>query len=129
MRAAVRDGNLDAYAEHDVKFHRSILEASPNEVLLRVWDTLAFDLRIRAAIGKVSKALPEVVESHQPIVDALERGRGREAGLLMRHHVETFLEYLKKAESDAGFPSRVYPARRSTSRLTALAVTITTFSL
>jgi serine phosphatase RsbU (regulator of sigma subunit) len=103
MRAAVRDGNLDAYAEHDVKFHRSILEASPNEVLLRVWDTLAFDLRIRAAIGKVSKALPEVVESHQPIVDALERGRGREAGLLMRHHVETFLEYLKKAESDAGF--------------------------
>jgi DNA-binding GntR family transcriptional regulator len=36
MRAAVRDGNLDAYAEHDVKFHRSILKASPNEVLLRV---------------------------------------------------------------------------------------------
>ncbi len=103
MRAAVRDGNLDAYAEHNVKFHRSILEASHNEVLLRVWDTLAFDLRIRAVIGKVSKDLPEVIESHQPIVDALEKGRGREAGLLMRNHVETFLEYLKKSESDSGF--------------------------
>src|SRR5258708_6358044 len=45
----------------------------------------------------------DVVESHQPIVDALEKGRGREAGLLLRNHVETFLEYLRKSESDSGF--------------------------
>jgi serine phosphatase RsbU (regulator of sigma subunit) len=102
MRMAIRNGNLDAYAEHDVKFHRNILQASQNDVLLRVWDTLAFDLRIRVAIGKLSKDLPEVVESHQSIVEALEKGRGREAGLLLRNHVETFLEYLKKSESDSG---------------------------
>lgn len=102
MRAAVRDGNLDAYAEHDAQFHRAILAASGNDLLLRVWDTLGFDLRIPAAIAKVSKAMPEVVESHQSIADALEKGRGREAGLLLRNHVETFLEYLKKSESDSG---------------------------
>ena len=102
MRAAVREGNLDAYAEHDVRFHRSILKASDNQVLLRVWDTLGFDLRIRAAIGKVSRNLPEVVESHQPILEALEKGRGREAALLMRNHVETFLEHLKKSEAESG---------------------------
>jgi serine phosphatase RsbU (regulator of sigma subunit)/DNA-binding transcriptional regulator YhcF (GntR family) len=102
MRAAVRDGNLDAYAEHDAQFHRGILAASGNDLLLRIWDTLGFDLRIRAAIGKVSKAMPEVVESHQSIVDAFEKGSGREAGLLLRNHVETFLEYLKKSESDSG---------------------------
>ena len=102
MRAAVARGDLDAYVEHDVKFHKSILKASANEVLLRVWETLLFDLRIRAAIGKVSKDLSEVVESHQPIVDALAKGRGREAGLLLRNHVETFLEFLKKSESDSG---------------------------
>jgi len=79
MRVAVRDHDLDAYAKHDVIFHRLILEASHNDVLLRVWDTLIFDIRIRAAIGKVVSDLPEVVESHQPIVDALERGQGREA--------------------------------------------------
>ena len=103
MRAAVARGDLDACAEHDVKFHRDILQASQNEVLLRVWDTLAFDLRIRAAIGKVSRDLPEVVESHQPIVDALEKGCQREAGLLLRNHVETVLEYLTRGESDLGF--------------------------
>jgi len=103
MRAAVADGDLDACAEHDVKFHRDILKASQNDVLLRVWDTLEVDLRIRSVIGKASEDLPKVVESHQPIVDALEKGCGEEAGLLLRNHVETSLEYLRRADSDSGF--------------------------
>ena len=103
MREAFRHRDLDSFVEHDVTFHRSILQASRNEVLLRVWDSLAVDLRIRGAIGKVSKDFPEVVESHQPIVDALEKGRGREAGLLLRNHVETLSEYIKTSESDSGF--------------------------
>jgi serine phosphatase RsbU (regulator of sigma subunit) len=102
MRVAVRAGDLDAYAEHDAKFHRSILQASGNRALLQVWKALAFDIRIRIAIGKVSKDLPEVVESHQSIIDALHNGRAREASLLLRNHVETFVEYLKKSDSDSG---------------------------
>jgi len=98
MRAAVRDHDLDAYAEHDEIFHRTILETSGNEVLIRVWDSLCFDIRTRAAVQKVAGDLPEVVESHQPIIDALQRGQGKEAGLLLRNHVETFLQLLKKAE-------------------------------
>ena len=103
MRTAVRDQDLDSFAEHDVNFHRSILEASDNDVLLRVWDSLAFDIRIRATIANAMGDLPDVVESHQPIIDALERGQGREAGLLLRNHVETFLHFLKKADMDAAF--------------------------
>jgi DNA-binding GntR family transcriptional regulator/AraC-like DNA-binding protein len=104
MRTAAARGDLDACAEHDVKFHRDILKAAQNDVLLRVWDTLAFDLRIRAAMGTVSKGLPDVVESHQPIVDALEKGCGRKAGLLLRNHVETVLEYLTRVASDSESP-------------------------
>src|SRR6516225_3849539 len=102
MRAAVSIGDQDGYAEHDARFHRSILQASGNRVLLQVWDALAFDVRIRISIGKVSKELPEVVESHEPIIDALQNGRPREASLLLRNHVETFAEYLKKSDSDSG---------------------------
>ena len=70
-------------------------------------DTLALELRTRAALGKISKNLREVAESHQPIVDALEKGHGREAALLLRNHVETFLEYLKmKVEEGCGFLRR-----------------------
>jgi serine phosphatase RsbU (regulator of sigma subunit)/DNA-binding GntR family transcriptional regulator len=102
MRAALQEGDLDACAEHDVRFHRVILRASENDALLRVWETLSVDLRIRATIGKVTQNLPAVVESHQPIVEALDRGQGREASLLLRNHVETFMQFLKKADSDSG---------------------------
>lgn len=102
MRLAIQQRNLDAFSEHDVRFHRRILQGSQNELLLRLWDMLAFDLRIPAAIGKVRQNLSEVVESHLPIVEALDRGQGKEAGLLLRNHVETFLQYLKKADSDSG---------------------------
>lgn len=102
MLAAVRIGDLEAYAEHDIKFHRIILEASQNGVLRRVWDTLAIDLRMRTAIPSVARDLYDSAESHRPIAEALEEGRGREAGLLLRNHVETILEYLKRSESDSG---------------------------
>ena len=65
MRAAFRHLDLDSFVEHDVAFHRTILEAAQNEVLLRVWNSLAVDLRIRGAIAKVAKDLPEIVESSQ----------------------------------------------------------------
>ena len=104
MLAAVRSDDLDAYAEHDIRFHRIILEASQNDVLRRVWDTLAIDLRMRAAIPKVTRDQYDSAESHRPIANALEEGRGREAGLLLRNHVETILEYLKRAEPDSGIP-------------------------
>jgi serine phosphatase RsbU (regulator of sigma subunit)/DNA-binding GntR family transcriptional regulator len=102
MRCAVDSGDLDAYAEHDVKFHKGILKASGNTMLQRVWDTLAFDVRTRIAIGKLVKDLPEVVESHRPIIDALKNGRGKEASLLLRNQIETLVEYLRKSDSDSG---------------------------
>jgi sigma-B regulation protein RsbU (phosphoserine phosphatase) len=100
MRAAFDRLDLDSFVKHDIAFHRNILEASQNEVLLRVWDSLAVDLRMQALIGRISGDLPELVESHHSIVDALEKGRGREAGLLLRNHVETALEFLRKSESE-----------------------------
>src|SRR5258707_11652934 len=72
IRAALHDDNLDACIEHDINFHRSILRASQNDFLLSVWDSLALDLRMRAMIGNLSEHMLEVVESHQPIVDALQ---------------------------------------------------------
>ena len=101
MAAAIADGDLDAFAEHDVEFHRSIVKASQNDVLLRVWDALAVDLRVRAVIRKLSKHLPKVVESHQLIINAIEVGRGEEAGQLLRSHVEASLAYLMQNESDS----------------------------
>jgi DNA-binding GntR family transcriptional regulator len=59
MRAALHDSNLNACVEHDINFHRSILKASHNDFLLRVWDSLALDLRTRAMIGNLSEHMRE----------------------------------------------------------------------
>jgi DNA-binding GntR family transcriptional regulator len=103
MRVAFRERDLSSFVEHDVAFHRHILQASENEVLVRVWDSLLVDLRIRAIIGAISDGFPDLADSHEPIADALENGNGRAAGLFLRNHVETILEFLKKSESDSGF--------------------------
>jgi AraC-like DNA-binding protein len=112
MRAAAEAGDLDAVAEYDAAFHRFIIRASQNDVLLRTWDTLAVDLRIRAAIGKFSRYLTEVVESHQPILDALETGRGKQAGLLLRNHVEMSLFYLTRRGNPSPFESATRDGRK-----------------
>ena len=103
MRTAFDRLDLDSFVEHDIAFHRKILQASQNEVLLRVWDSLAVDLRMQAVIERIAADFPDLVESHSTIVDALEKGRGREAGLLLRNHVETVSEFLKKSEFDSEF--------------------------
>lgn len=100
MRAAFDRLDLDSFVGHDIAFHRNILQVSQNAVLLSVWDSLAVELRMQAVIGGISGDFPELVESHSPIVDALEKGLGREAGLLLRNHVETVMEFLKKSESE-----------------------------
>jgi DNA-binding GntR family transcriptional regulator/AraC-like DNA-binding protein len=100
MRLAAAARDFDRCANHDVEFHRTIIKASQNDVLLRTWDMLAVDLRMRA-IGKISGDFPEVVESHQLILNALETGRGTEAGLLLRSHVQISLRYLARNEADS----------------------------
>ena len=54
MRTAFERLDLDSFVEHDIVFHRNILEASQNEVLLRVWDSLAVEPWMRALIGRIS---------------------------------------------------------------------------
>jgi serine phosphatase RsbU (regulator of sigma subunit) len=106
MRNACHDLDPESFVKHDIAFHRDILKAAQNEVLLRIWDSLTLHSRIREAIQRASGELFEVVESHQPILEALEEGQGREAGLLLRNHVEALVEFLKMSGSP-------YNARRS----------------
>jgi serine phosphatase RsbU (regulator of sigma subunit)/DNA-binding GntR family transcriptional regulator len=103
MRLTFNDFDLDDFACHAAEFHRSILQASGNDVLSRAWNSLSADLRCRWAIGKLATHLPDLIEAHQPIVDALEKGSGTESGLLLRNYCDTILALLKKAESESGF--------------------------
>lgn len=90
IREAARAGDLDAYARHNTTFHRTIVEASGNQVMLRVWDSLMLEARTRINLSAFSHDLMAAADSHDPIVEAFERGDASNAGRLLREHAEVY---------------------------------------
>ena len=88
MKVAAARADFDAYAYHDAVFHRLIVEASGNSVLLRVWDSLAFEARTRINLLRATVSLEELALLHQPIVEALISGNEKKVGRLLQEHFE-----------------------------------------
>ncbi len=113
LRAAARAHDLERYARHDVPFHRAILEASGNAILLRTWESLNFEVRTRVHLARGNSDLVAVAESHQAVVDALAAGDGRTAGKLLRRQAEAAspIEDGAAALVSAAAPAPKPPAR------------------
>jgi len=88
---AARKGDVAAYAAKDLPFHRKIMELSGNEVLLRNWDLLGFELQTRIHLSRNRANITRNALAHFEIVDALERGDGDAAGLILRGHAMSFV--------------------------------------
>jgi DNA-binding GntR family transcriptional regulator len=90
IRRAAALHDLDGYARHNMAFHRLIVEAAGNSVLLRVWDSLMLEVRTRIGLTHLDVDMVANAETHLPIVEAFDRGDGETAGRLLREHVEIF---------------------------------------
>jgi DNA-binding GntR family transcriptional regulator len=90
IRAAAAIRDADAYAVRNMDFHRLIVEASGNRVLLRVWDSLMLEVRTRIGLSQRDIDMVFAAETHVPIVEAFERGDGETAGRLLLEHAEQF---------------------------------------
>jgi len=96
--AKVRD--FASFQHHNQVFHRAIAEASDNQVLLRVWDSLAFEVRTRFTMDYLTTVDPvAIAREHKPIVTALDRGDAKEAAALLRSHSRELVEYLRAQAS------------------------------
>jgi DNA-binding GntR family transcriptional regulator len=91
LRAAALAQDREAYASHDLDFHRGIVEAAGNKILLQTWDSLGFDVRLRIMLARKEPDLPRFAACHDPILDALDAGDGPTAGRLLREHAESFM--------------------------------------
>ncbi|QEL19790.1 GntR family transcriptional regulator [Limnoglobus roseus] len=88
--ACAERGELSEQAAHNAAFHRMIVAASGNGVLLRLWDTLAFETRTRVQLSRPKADPVGDAKTHRPIAKALENGDGKLAGRLLREHAEFF---------------------------------------
>jgi DNA-binding GntR family transcriptional regulator len=87
IREASARKDVAAYTRLDMKFHRLIVEGAGNRILLRTWDSLAFEVRLQMQLKRGNVDLMAVQEAHWKILDALDKGNGEQAGELLQKHI------------------------------------------
>jgi DNA-binding GntR family transcriptional regulator len=90
MRRAARAADPHAFVEHDVAFHRLIVEASGNGTLGELWRSLHVDLRTTITLIKRAADLGEVADTHVPVLEALRARDAEGAAAAIREHIESF---------------------------------------
>jgi DNA-binding GntR family transcriptional regulator len=97
--ASAQRRDFAAFQEHNQTFHRAIVEAAGNGVLLRTWDSLFFQVRTRFTMDYLESADPvAIAREHVPIVNALDRGDADRAAVLLASHSRHVVEFLRKEQ-------------------------------
>jgi len=102
MRAAAERGDVRAAVQHSERFHRHIVVASENQLLLTMWSSLSIEDHTALTMVTLAPDLATIAESHQPIVDAIAAGDADLACQVSRHHQDWFVEMLEAATDGAG---------------------------
>jgi DNA-binding GntR family transcriptional regulator len=90
MREAARAYDIEAAIVHSVGFHRTIMRAAGNELLLKMWESLHVEIHSRKTLLQPNIDFHAVAESHKPILDAIAAGDVERACRLSREHQEYF---------------------------------------
>jgi DNA-binding GntR family transcriptional regulator len=99
MREAADRDDLQDLAAHDAAFHRLIVEAAGNKVLLDTWRTLRVEARVVVTALKTDIDLQELAELHRPLLEALKEGSPEKAGSALRQHFETLRTMMKRGDN------------------------------
>ncbi|MGW2343192.1 GntR family transcriptional regulator [Streptomyces sp. NPDC001661] len=95
MRRAAAEGRADEQALHGVAFHRAIVHACGNPVLIRHWDWLGVEAWTRLSLGLLRTELHDNAEDHEELVEGLRRGDPH-LGRLMELHVMDYAGHTQK---------------------------------
>ena len=87
MKRDAREGDSIAFASSNSHFHRCIVEASGNIVLLELWETLNVQSRTMTNVTRSRRNLMQLADSHLPIVEAIAAGNAEEAHEIAKAHV------------------------------------------
>ncbi|MEU3754321.1 GntR family transcriptional regulator [Streptomyces olivoreticuli] len=86
MHAAAKAGDVDGQVRHGVAFHREIVQAAGNSVLLPNWESLTIELWTRLSLTRLRTELHENASDHEPLIEAFRR-RDPDAGRLLQLHI------------------------------------------
>lgn len=87
MKRAARNSDSMEFANHNSQFHRIIIEASGNRILLELWETLNVQSRTMTNVRRSRRNLMQLADSHLPIIESIAAGDADEATALAKAHV------------------------------------------
>ena len=94
---AARRRDYVAFQKTNTVFHREIVEASGNGILLRMWKTLAFEVRTRAIMEYIAVADPvAIAREHESVADAVAEDDIERAASLLADHSAHLVEHLRR---------------------------------
>lgn len=83
---AARRKDFAAYSQHDTAFHRIIMEAADNELLLNIWESVVLEGRFLRTLSKIGEEqLEEFAQAHMGVIDHLKAGDGAGAGDFLKN--------------------------------------------
>jgi DNA-binding GntR family transcriptional regulator len=105
MRRAAAKGDVKAFVHQNTEFHRAIVAAAGNRVLMDTWEGLGVEARILITTMTTKPDLSQAAERHHTILAAVERGDAKEVSRLLTDHQHLYQELPHRlaisAESDA----------------------------
>lgn len=86
LQKADEEGDAGAQVQHTVAFHRELVRASGNSVLLHTWESLGIEVWTALSIRWLGTRQRLYAEEHQAVVEAFRRKDPR-VGELVKEHV------------------------------------------
>ncbi len=87
MQSAKSEGNIEMLRAADVRFHRSLVEAACNAVLLEAWSTIFAYSELMFAGGKATHSIEKTVTTHRRMLKAVLSGDPYVAELEVRNAI------------------------------------------
>lgn len=88
---AADNKDVKSYSKHDIEFHRLIMTASQNSLLVSIWESVVLESRFRLTLKSIGEdQLCHFGQAHLPVIDALRNGDGKAAGKLLRNLICKF---------------------------------------
>jgi len=105
IQDAARQRDWIAYQDWNHHFHRLIVESAGNQILLFVWDSLAFEVRTRHILDVLDAVdARELAMEHDGILDAISVGDAGRVAELLSSHAEDLIDQLLEHRGDGSSP-------------------------
>lgn len=110
MRESLGAHDHVQYNLQNQNFHRTIVEAAENDILLTLWEYLAFEVRTRPIMDYLKSAYPEkLILEHESVIDAIEGDETARVGSLLSIHSNHLVKHLEEQMSRDAEKARKYP--------------------